>query len=49
MLYLIYIFSFLYILRFNKVFKIKAYYIKVLNKTKEIGKIKLTLPFRKTH
>jgi hypothetical protein len=49
MLYIVYTLVFLYMLCFNKVLRIEVYYIKVINLTRETSKIKLTLPFRKTH
>ena len=38
---------FFYLLRFDKVLKIQAHYLKVVNEVR--GEIKLSLPFRKTH
>jgi hypothetical protein len=49
MLYTVYILVFLYILYFNKVLRIKVYYIEVINITRETGEIKLSLPFYKTY
>jgi hypothetical protein len=46
---MVYTLAFLYILYFNKVLRIEAYYIKVINLTRETGEIKLTLPFHKTY
>ncbi|KAH8751529.1 hypothetical protein F5882DRAFT_420405, partial [Hyaloscypha sp. PMI_1271] len=41
----VYTLAFLYILRFNEVLRIEAYYIEVINLTRETGEIRLTLPF----
>jgi hypothetical protein len=49
MFYITYTLTFFYILYFNKVLRIEAYYIKVINLTKEISEIKLTLLFYKTY
>ncbi len=49
MLHAAYTISFLCMLRFDEVLNIEAYYIEVLDETRETGEIRLSLPFRKTH
>lgn len=43
----IYTIIFLYLLRFDKILKIQAHHLEIIDEIKD--QIKLTLPFRKTH